>query len=96
MHRIHAHATLRLLMTRSDSPSSPAKIPEGVVRSLTLLTIIALMLTVAGPARKSTCGAGSCRSVDEHSGRRPLCGLCARSWGALWYARRPESASYWL
>lgn len=48
MHCIHAHATLRLLMTRCDPPSFPAKPPGAVVRSFALVAVIALILTAAG------------------------------------------------
>lgn len=53
MHCIHAHATLRLLMTRCDPPSFPAKPPGAVVRSFALVAVIALILTAAGFAERA-------------------------------------------
>lgn len=53
MHRIHAHATLRLLMMRFDSSSFPAKSPGGGVRSFASVTVIALMLSAAGSAERA-------------------------------------------
>ncbi len=53
MHRIHAHATLRLLITRCVPPSFPAKIPGAVVRSFAFVTLIALTLAATGPAERA-------------------------------------------
>ena len=53
MHCNFAHAPVRLLMTCSDPPSFPAKIPGGVVRSFALITVIALMVTAAGLSERA-------------------------------------------